>query len=476
MDQTKTVKYIFPRPPPERSDQAEKESTIVEAVVAQDIEDELEEARLRGRQEALNQVTARTIRGDIAVVVSPEDDDDGSSHSVDESEDRKNKSIVCRYVALCVVLVLALGVTATLLLFGGEKDSQIQLEEWDEDSNAKVIIVYTPPTKQECEAIVNGTALIDEQTLIERSFDIHIDITLASESDFGPLFTAMLRHIQEKLIPIMAGCGAIDFFDTTIALADGLKNATSSVVGGKIDTESDESCDGTDDANGNCRSYILILDLYLNEEQSSASLLEVIGNAVNGDELSSALGSTYPVQTASVSLIIPSESLIDATMAPVGSDVVTVVPTQSPVFVSIPMPFSTPHPIPNKKDYSCSKLYVRRVDNPHNRTDTYSDKSSYEEANSFSDTATSRRSNTTANAIPNPRTERITVNKSNKQPHYVTIIGTDIYSFFSALYAAVGSTKSVTFDFGTFPFSVGPTFFATFGRTFSAATMLSKQC
>ncbi|CAJ1960840.1 unnamed protein product [Cylindrotheca closterium] len=295
------------------------ENTMVEAVAAQDIEDELNAARQRGRQEAMSEV-ART---DIAVAVA-HDDDDNSRKGIDEAEARKRKK---KFIVLFALFLIAIGVTTTmLLLFGRKQDAPAQLKN-TEDSNAKVVVVYIPPTKEECEAIANGTFLGDQQSLIQKSFDIRIDITLGSENDFGPLFSAMLNHIQEKLIPIMAGCGAIDFFDTTMAITDELKNATNSIVNGKVEKESEKQCDGS---NGNCRSYVLVLDLYLKEEQSSVSLMEVIGSAMNGDKLVNALGDFYPVETASVPWIIPSNSSIVVTSAPSVLEVVTAVPTQAP--------------------------------------------------------------------------------------------------------------------------------------------------
>ncbi|CAJ1960844.1 unnamed protein product [Cylindrotheca closterium] len=290
---------------------------MVEAVAAQDIEDELNAARQRGRQEAMSEV-ART---DIAVAVA-HDDDDNSRKGIDEAEARKRKK---KFIVLFALFLIAIGVTTTmLLLFGRKQDAPAQLKN-TEDSNAKVVVVYIPPTKEECEAIANGTFLGDQQSLIQKSFDIRIDITLGSENDFGPLFSAMLNHIQEKLIPIMAGCGAIDFFDTTMAITDELKNATNSIVNGKVEKESEKQCDGS---NGNCRSYVLVLDLYLKEEQSSVSLMEVIGSAMNGDKLVNALGDFYPVETASVPWIIPSNSSIVVTSAPSVLGLETGVPTQ----------------------------------------------------------------------------------------------------------------------------------------------------
>ncbi|KAL3933089.1 MAG: hypothetical protein SGBAC_010551 [Bacillariaceae sp.] len=315
---------------------------MVEAEVAPDIADELEEARRRGRQEALIEVERQTVRGTIAVAETPEDDDDKEAL---ETAARNRRKTLCRYAALCALILIILGATATMLLFDKQQEAPAQLVGWDGDSNAKVVIVYTPPTREECEAISNGTVLQeDQQSLIEKSFDVQIDITLASEKDIGPLFGAMLRHIQEKMIPIMAGCGAIDF---SFALTDGFKNATNSIATGQVEKKSEQPCDSNGDSNGNCRRYVLVLDLYLKEEQSSVSLIEVIGNALNGDELANAIGSLYPVQTASVRSIVPSDSFMHVTTSPTALDFVTVVPTQSPDTESAPIPsFAAPTLVP----------------------------------------------------------------------------------------------------------------------------------
>mmetsp|Transcript_3240 Transcript_3240/g.7573 ORF Transcript_3240/g.7573 Transcript_3240/m.7573 type:complete len:489 (+) Transcript_3240:1284-2750(+) len=230
-----------------------------------------------------------------------------------------------------------------MVLLGAQREASAQLDG-NGRSNAKVVVVYTPPTQEECEAIANGVVLDDQLSLIHKSFYIHYDITLASEDDLGPLFSAMLGYIQEKLIPIMAGCGAIDFFGTTIPVDDELKNATNSIVNGQIEKELEPSCNG--DSNGNCRSYILILDLYLKKEQSSATLIEVIGNALNNDETANALGSEYSMEVANVTLIEPSttDRYLNVTVAPTAPDlVVAVTPTQAPTLNPlVPNPTATP--------------------------------------------------------------------------------------------------------------------------------------
>ncbi|KAL3927229.1 MAG: hypothetical protein SGBAC_013165, partial [Bacillariaceae sp.] len=299
---------------------------LVAAEVAPDFENELEEARQQGREEALNDLAEPTAPSEVAVAVAT--DDDNERKGSDNRQDRRTLGRLVTIVLLVGVLILATGVTAATLLFGGSSEAPAQLGGNEEESNAKVVVVYTPPTQEECERIANGTILDDQLSLIHKSFYIHYDITLASEDDFDPLLSAILKYVQEMMIPIMAGCGAIDFFGTTIEIDDGLKNATDSVVSGQVAKESEQSCNrDLSGRSSNCRSYILLLDLYLKEEQSNSTLIEVIGNAVNGDEIAKALGSEYPLEAVDIFLIEPVYGSLSPSVAPSFSGLVTAAPT-----------------------------------------------------------------------------------------------------------------------------------------------------
>ncbi|CAJ1956937.1 unnamed protein product [Cylindrotheca closterium] len=319
-----------------------REQPVVEATtVAQDYEDELEQAREQGRREALNRFTSRPETDDIAVAVatgSADGDDDDFSKDDDEATDEKRKKTILCYVALLCCIIIAIGTVGTLLLFGGGNSDPIPLVFDDEDleSNLKGVIVYTPPTQEECEDIANGMVREDQQKLIQKSFDIQIDITLEAEADFGPLLSDLIRHIQEKLLPLMAGCGAINFFDATMAIAGDLTNTTEAITNGQVKPSKEKSC-----ANRpieNCKSYVLILDLYLEEDRSNAVLLEAIGSTVTSEEITKTMGSIYPVQTASVPMIEP--AMDDDTPA-------TTTPTEDPskeAETSPPLP--TPTAVP----------------------------------------------------------------------------------------------------------------------------------
>ncbi|CAJ1956943.1 unnamed protein product [Cylindrotheca closterium] len=309
---------------------SEEHGIMLEAMVARDYGDELKEARQRGREEALEEVIGSRHRTAEIAVAMPSDN---GNHDEDEDGGKGNKRNTFCLALICLgILITAVCVSIAMLLLGSKPEVSSQLDE-NEESNAKVVVVYTPPTQEECEAIATGIILDDQLSLVHKSFYIHYDITLASDEDLAPLFNAMMRHIQENLIPIMAGCGATDFLGTPIALDDGLKNATNAIVNGKVAKESEASC-SSDGSSDNCRSYVLLLDLYLNEEKTSSSLIEVIRDSVNGEELAEALGFQFPGvdMEVNVPLIV---STIDATVVPSTSyDLMTAVPTEAP----------TPHP------------------------------------------------------------------------------------------------------------------------------------
>jgi len=281
-----------------------EEETAIAASVAQDLQEELEEARAQGRQEALTEVT-RNNSGDILVLEACSDDE--SSQGSELADEKRRRKVICWVVLLCcLALVFGIGVTA-LLFFqreGGIKE-QIIINDEDFDSNLKGVIVFTPPTQEECEAIANGLFLEDQTLLIHKCFHMQIDITLASDSDFGSLSGDLVRHIQQTLLPIMAGCQSFDFVDATIVIGDGTTatNATGAIANGQIQEGTVSVCEA--DPIGNCNSFKLILDLYLDEDRSDAILVETIGKTVTSDEIANALGPLYPVQGVSDLSIVP---------------------------------------------------------------------------------------------------------------------------------------------------------------------------
>ena len=275
--------------------EALEEGPVVQAMAAADYENELEEAREQGRLEVRRDIPLAFARDRLPRV----SDNDGDDESVDEKRNRK----VFMYFALICCLILAVATAGTLLLFGASQEQGFEMvasspPSEDPTSNLKAVIVYEPPTEEECEAIVNGE-LLDEQisTLLQRAFDVHIEIRLADEADYNALVADMVRHVQEKLIPLMAGCDGLNPFE---AMYGNIGNATNAVTNGQVLEAGQEACDGGAITDTNCRSYVLMLDLYLEEDVSNAILLEMLGATIESEELATTLGALYPVQTASV--------------------------------------------------------------------------------------------------------------------------------------------------------------------------------
>lgn len=305
----------------------EEQPAMVQAVAADDYEDELEQAREQGRREAMNDNSG------IPIAVAT---DDVSQNEDTVADEKRQRRVFCYFALLCCI-ILVIGSAGTLLLFGGQDNAP--LEEEDGKSNLKAVIVYNPPSAEECQAIMNGTMLDGQLTsLLQRSFDIQIDLTLEDASDLGRLLADLLRHIQQKLIPIMAGCQGIELLDaTTIAISDQLSNATSSITNGQVQEVSQDSCNHHGPNDGTCRSYVLLLDLYLEEDLSDAVLLEIIGATLQGQEIANALGAMYPVQSASVPMIVPSDALNDGEQVPNVSSA-----PSSEILIEMSYPSSTP--------------------------------------------------------------------------------------------------------------------------------------
>ena len=139
----------------------EPEEPVVAASVADDYEEELEVAREQGRREALTEVTRHNSDDVITAVARDHDDESQAESIVDETKKRK---VLCWAFLLCCLLV-TVGAAVTSLIFVG-KENVIMGPPTKEafESNLKGVIVFTPPTQEECEAIANGNILEDQMS------------------------------------------------------------------------------------------------------------------------------------------------------------------------------------------------------------------------------------------------------------------------------------------------------------------------
>jgi len=178
------------------------------------------------------------------------------------------------------------------------------------------LIIYNGPTEEECLAISNGLAFRDQ--LMERSFEVDMDVTLEATEMTDDLELQLAEKIQQYLVPALAGCpdevgnGNRQLVSTKYVIAGGIVT-----VHARANTECEE------DAGTSCFRAIASLDLLLKGEMTTFEFIALMTGVFSNSPLVTRLRldlpykvivivgvrSTSPTEAPSVApSLLPSES------------------------------------------------------------------------------------------------------------------------------------------------------------------------
>ncbi|CAJ1946168.1 unnamed protein product, partial [Cylindrotheca closterium] len=159
----------------------------------------------------------------------------------------------------------------------GGTTTAIQLPSTSPSNSPTELQIYTPPSKEDCEAIASGSTLSDQTTLTSREFVIEFDATLnsqmAEEDWVGPL----KEQLQSIFLPVVAGCSTRRWLRETkskqhrqlqllpdFAIANG-KIGNAIVAEGGCEDES---------AAALCHRVSVLMDLSLRDEDTKLTFVE----------------------------------------------------------------------------------------------------------------------------------------------------------------------------------------------------------
>lgn len=132
--------------------------------------------------------------------------------------------------------------------------------------------LFDPPSEEDCAAIANGESIQgqEDSTMVIKSFDVVMDISLATDTNINVLLPDVQSKIQENLMTSLAGCS-----ETTGNIRHRHLQLYKYIVlnGNVTSLEQFEGIDCVDGATEPCFRVVARMDLYLQGEIAQFRLL-----------------------------------------------------------------------------------------------------------------------------------------------------------------------------------------------------------
>ncbi|CAJ1947933.1 unnamed protein product [Cylindrotheca closterium] len=202
---------------------------------------------------------------------------DTNDVNVATEEPTKNrwKSIAC---VLVLLLVIAGGVAGYVvgtakspaeMSQSSSEPTGTEFESISPSISPTDLPIYTPPSKEDCDAIASGSALSDQDILASIAFVIELDVTLTFRMGEESWLVSLKEQLQSIFLPAVAGCspGQLQLLPD-FSIANGK-------IGDAIVTEDD--CEDT--ASELCINVIVFMDLSLRNDNATLSIVEAFFNA-----------------------------------------------------------------------------------------------------------------------------------------------------------------------------------------------------
>ncbi|KAL3928801.1 MAG: hypothetical protein SGBAC_012487 [Bacillariaceae sp.] len=270
-------------------------NTILRAEAAPDLTNDIIAAREQGRTEALTEA----VTGNSAIVVAvPQPRRSKVRHGF---RTRNTLKPFVASVFLGCLLVLIIGIVGYFAM-PPEEINGIRLnataDQGNEGAEIVAVVRFDPPTAEVCESVANGTAVAGHADMFVQYFDLHIELTSNNEEDAELLVRLLMQQIQLVIMPFLIGCG------------DLVGNA---IGNGVVRSASNYTAPCLFRGNPNCLEVVLSVKIYLRRKEDGSTALEIMNNLLLGEDLNDTLELLPSVETANVSLIVPSPSLLGKT-------------------------------------------------------------------------------------------------------------------------------------------------------------------
>jgi hypothetical protein len=249
------------------------------------------------------------------------------------TEEKKRRNKHRMHIFIFVVVVIIAGVGAYFGTRGSSTDNA------DGEATPTELILYDAPTPEDCEKIGAGIAIEEEDQLLERSFNMLIDIQLTVQADIQVLLLDFQERFQQVLVPDLAGCS---MQNNPYVIANGIVTVGVSV---------DMACQVESDT---CHAAVANLLLKVRGEERIFNLLGIILEVVGKIDLEEKLQLGPPFDQITVIQIYSTDETPSASP--------TAFPTTNPTKASSASPTGTSRPSAAPSISRCSMLEAILVD------------------------------------------------------------------------------------------------------------------
>ena len=267
-------------------------STMVAAEVARDMTEDISSAaREQGRAQALREASNRNSAVVLAVAQPRR------PKANDETLKKRKRRRRFLFSAICCCIVISLMIIGGVGYFflAREEDTgqlmDVGTSVPEDNSELNAVVTFDPPTAEDCASIANWKDVAGQSSMFIKNIDRHIKITTNSDEDAALLIGLLKEQVQLNLMPFIVGCD--DLVCTLIGngVVDSVRNETSICLFQN---------------NPDCLEVVFTIKIYLRRKEDGSSVIEVVSDILLGEDLNESLELPPTIQTASVSLIVPS--------------------------------------------------------------------------------------------------------------------------------------------------------------------------
>lgn len=228
------------------------------------------------------------------------DDGDHASVGTEKSFAYRRK----RACTFCMISMLIIGiVVGTLLYFYWDwvEDNVLSANSKNNNGGAATtdaptignptaspteLLLYDPPTLEQCEAIATGTFEPENEFSVPKTFEIPVDVNLEYEiTDTDVMVDMLTEKLQSKLAPQLAGCSDVENTSRTLLRSRNL-DATKYIIGNVKMEASHQPQAQCIVQSETCYRVLVDVMLYLHGNESTLPLVSRIGNVFEANDSS----------------------------------------------------------------------------------------------------------------------------------------------------------------------------------------------
>jgi hypothetical protein len=230
---------------------------------------------------------------------------------VESNKKEERRRCILTYCSFILIAVVIAGGVSAGVLLSGRSDSEAfsTPPPTSSTSSPTQFLLYPPPGEEQCMKVANDQQVDGQEQMILKRFEVLMQITLDTDTNFNLLIPELEEKLQSVLMPAVVGCGVEEELQNN-------KESDRSVIPTRYVVANGEVVSMTSWHIGNCNGgppqvcyqLIAVINLFLNGEESNITLLNVVvrGLGIEGDEnVVAALNLRPPFSKVLVLIISP---------------------------------------------------------------------------------------------------------------------------------------------------------------------------